>query len=332
MNPSPNIYLAPFQGITTYPYREVYTKYFGGVDKLFTPFFTGNQKPNSLTKRAYEFNYPYQNNIDVVPQILSKDADEISRFAQFCKAKGFQEINWNLGCPYPRVANKKRGSGLLPYPEIIKDILEKAMPEIDIDFSIKCRLGYFYEDEILTLLDIFNTFNISELIIHARIGKQMYDGEVRIEALKRALSKSQITVVYNGDVFSKSDFDSIHNDLKETNHWMIGRGLLIDPFLPVKIKNGEVPMLSEQKEIAYKFITDLYLAYRKRMNDAPQATNVLKELWGFMAYSFNNPHKIFNRIKKTRSFNDYEEAVARIFQDNDWIGSDARLFRMHHQK
>ncbi len=236
MKSIPCIYLAPFQGITTYPYREVYSKYFTGVDKLFTPFFTGNQKPNSLTKRAYEFNYPYQNNIEVVPQILSKDADEISRFAQFCSDKGFKEINWNLGCPYPRVANKKRGSGLLPYPEIIKDILEKVISEIEIKFSIKCRLGYFSEDEILSLINIFNTFNISELTIHARIGKQMYDGEVRIEALKRAISKSQINVVYNGDIFSKSDFDSIHNELKETNRWMIGRGLLVDPFLPAKIK------------------------------------------------------------------------------------------------
>lgn len=332
MTPRPKIYLAPFQGITTYTYRQVYTKYFGGIDKLFTPFFTGNQKPKSITKRAYEFNYTYQNNVEVVPQLLSKDAEEIIRFANFCNEKGFNEINWNLGCPYPRVANKKRGSGMMPYPELVSEILEKVMPRININFSIKCRLGYNSEKEILELLNIFNSFKIFELTIHARIGKQMYDGDVRIEAMKKTLLKSQLDIVYNGDIFSKSDFDLIKNDLQPINKWMIGRGLLADPFLPLKIKNAPVPELPEQKEIAYKFITDLYIAYRNKMNDKPQATSVLKELWSFMAFSFNNPQKVFNSIKKTRSFDEYEEAVATVFHNFDWVGSDGGLFKMHLQE
>ena len=327
-----NIYLAPFQGITTYTYREVYSKYFGGIDKLFTPFFTGNQKPKSLEKRAYEFNFPYQNNVEVVPQMLSKDAVEIARFANFCDDKGFREVNWNLGCPYPRVANKKRGSGMLPYPEMVNEILEKVMPEIDINFSIKCRLGYFSEEEIIDLMDVFNSFKISELTVHARIGKQLYTGDVRIEAMKKAISKSSIDMAYNGDIFSVDDFKEIQNNLETIDNWMIGRGLLVDPFLPMKIKNEHYPDLSEQKEIAYKFITDLYLAYRKKMNGSPQSTGALKELWGFMSYSFPNSQKILNRIKKTRSLDEYEEVVANVFNDNDWVGSDAKLYSMYLNK
>jgi len=324
----PQIYLAPFQGITTYTYREVYTKYFGGVDKLFTPFFTGKQKPNSQLKRAFEFNFTHHNGVEVVPQILSKEPDEIAQFANFCDRKGFSEVNWNLGCPYPRVANKKRGSGILPYPDMISEILEKVMSEIDINFSIKCRLGYFEEDEILKLMDVFNSHKIYELTIHARIGKQLYAGDVRIEALKRAISKSKIDIVYNGDVFSKNDFERISDNIKLDN-WMIGRGLLADPFLPIKIKNEYTPELLEQKELAYKFITDLYLAYRKKGNNKPQSIGVVKELWGFMAYSFNNPQKVFNTIKKAKSFDEYEEIVAAVFRNYDWVGSDAGLYKLH---
>lgn len=329
MNSQTHIYLAPFQGITTYTYREVYSKYFGGIDKLFTPFFTGNQKPKSLEKRAYEFNFPYQNNVEVVPQMLSKDAVEIARFANFCDDKGFKEVNWNLGCPYPRVVSKKRGSGMLPYPEMVNEILKKVIPEIDINFSIKCRLGYFEEDEILDLMDVFNSYNISELTIHARIGKQLYGGNIRIEAMKKAISKSSIDMAYNGDIFSVADFIELQNNLETIDNWMIGRGLLVDPFLPMKIKNRLVPELTEQKEIAYKFITDLYLAYRKKMNDRPQSTGALKELWGFMSYSFSNSQKIFNSIKKTRSFDEYEEVVANVFQQYEWVGSEAGLYRKY---
>jgi tRNA-dihydrouridine synthase len=328
MTKQPQIYLAPFQGITTYTYREVFSKYFDGVDKLFTPFFTGKQKPNSQSKRAFEFNFTHQNGIEVVPQMLSKEPDEIAHFANFCHKKGFNEVNWNLGCPYPRVANKKRGSGMLPYPELVNEILEKVIPNIDINFSIKCRLGYFEETEILELMDVFNSYNIHELTIHARIGKQLYAGEVRIEALKKAILKSELDIVYNGDIFTSADFDNTRNNI-ELNNWMIGRGLLVDPFLPTKIKNMVVPELSEQKEIIYKFITDLYLAYRKKGNNKPQSIGVVKELWGFMAYSFSNPQKVFNAIKKAKSFDDYEEIVAAIFRNYDWVGSDAGLYKKH---
>ena len=33
-----HIYFAPLEGITTYPYRNLHHKYFGGVEKYFTPF------------------------------------------------------------------------------------------------------------------------------------------------------------------------------------------------------------------------------------------------------------------------------------------------------
>ena len=327
MNSKTSIYLAPFQGITTYTYREVYTKYFGGVDKLFTPFFTGIQKPNSLAKKAFEFNFSTQNNVEVIPQMLSKDALEITKFANFCDKKGFKEVNWNLGCPYPRVANKKRGSGMLPYPEMVGEILGQVMPNINIKFSIKCRLGYFSEDEILSLMKVYNSFGISELTIHARLGKQLYKGEVKIDAFNKALALSNIPVVYNGDIFSKADFNNFNSKLAETNTWMIGRGLLVDPFLPMKIKGLNDISLEEQSDIIYRFITDIYLAYRKKNSNRLQSIGVVKKLWGSLAYSFDEPQKIFSRIKKTTSFDDYEEVIAKVFKDYNWLGSEGELYK-----
>lgn len=321
MDTIPKIYQAPFQGITTYTYREVYTNYFGGVDKLFTPFFTGVHKSKSLEKKAAELNFTHQNGIEVVPQVLSKDADEILRFADVCQNKGFKEINWNLGCPFPRVANKKRGSGILPYPEMVNSILEKTMPRLDIDFSIKCRLGYFSEEEIIELMDVFNLYEISEITIHARIGKQLYTGDVRLEAFKDALGKSKADIVYNGDIFSKKGFEKYNTDFKTVNKWMIGRGMLYNPFLPAIVKGLHIPDAEGQKHIIYKFTTDLYLAYRKKMNHRLQAINVMKEFWAYLSHSFENPQKVFNAIKKTKSFNDYEEAVAETFIKYNWIGS-----------
>jgi len=318
MKQNTNIYLAPFQGITGVVYRKIYARHFGGIDKYFTPFFTHPLHDKSPAVKAGELDFVHHGHAAAVPQILSKDATEILAFARFCKEKGFGEVNWNMGCPFARVANKKRGAGLLPYPGLVKNILNGFMPEIPVSFSVKCRLGYYDPAEILDLIPLFNRFGISELIIHARIGKQLYKGGVLDDEFARALEISTVPVVYNGDIFTVQDFQKASFRFPEINAWMIGRGILIDPFLPEDIKG--IANTWNRKPVIRKFVDDLYYAYRKRMNDRLQAINVMKELWGYLSQSFDDPLKTFNTIKKTKTFDDYEDAVNRIFKLFEWQG------------
>lgn len=320
MSESPKIYLAPFQGVTGIVFREVYSKYFKGIDKLFTPFFTSIQKQKSLSNRAKEIEQTQHHAVEVVPQVLSKDADEIIRFAVFCEEKGFKEINWNLGCPFPRVAMKKRGSGMLPYPDLAHGILEKVFAEIDIEFSIKCRLGYESETEIHALMPVFDQFPLSELIVHARLGKQLYKGEVDLSSFESLIGKSMNPLVYNGDIFTIHDYKNLNSRFKKIDTWMIGRGLLYDPFLPQDIKSGIIVSSVDRKTTIHQFITDLYLAYRKYLNDSLRAIGIMKEYWEYLAVSFDEPNKVFNKVKKVKTFDEYEDAVNIIFRDFEWFG------------
>lgn len=314
------LYLAPFQGITGHVYREQYTLHFGGIDKLYTPFFTSIHKQKSLERKGNKIAQTSQHGIELVPQVLSKDANEIIRFANYCKERGFNEINWNLGCPYPRVANKKRGSGILPFPEMVDEILGKVMPSVNLDFSIKCRLGYFSPDEIEKLMPVFNRFNISELTIHARIGKQLYSGEVDMDSFTKAMAISEIPVVYNGDIFSVKSFNSISSRFPSLLSFMIGRGLLMDPFLPADIKRIELQGIDDRKTLIRKFVDNLYYAYRKDKNDNLHVIGTMKEFWSHLSCSFNMPGKVFGLIKKTKSFDAYEIAVNQVFEKFNWIG------------
>lgn len=318
--------MAPFQGITGAVFRELYTQYFAGVDKLFTPFFSGIYKKKNLTTRSDELDQINHNNIPLIPQILSKDADEMLRFGEFCAEKEFTEINWNLGCPYPRVANKKRGSGMLPHPEMVAEILSRLQEQLPVQLSVKCRLGYYSSDEIFELIPVFNQFKISELVIHARIGKQLYKGNVDKDTFIKCIEISEVPLVYNGDIFSVGDLAAFKKEFPVIQNWMIGRGLLIDPFLPGDIKSSIVNY-DNRKAVAEKYVIDLYLSYRKKMNDRLQAINVMKELWGFLCYSFNQPEKAFGRIKKCKSFDDYEQAVSDVFKNHDWVGSEAEHYK-----
>jgi len=323
----PAIYLAPFQGITTFAYREVYSKHFPCIDKLFTPFFTNVQTSGGVALKARELEIISHNQVEVVPQVLSKDGAEMLRFIRFCHERGHREVNWNLGCPYPRVARKQRGSGLLPHPDLVRSTLDEVVPCSPIKLSVKCRLGYEDDQDIFNLLPVFNEYGISELTVHTRIGKQLYGGQADWAIIPKILENLKIPFVYNGDIFSVEDYLRFTQMFPEVKTLMIGRGLLTDPLLPCKIKGVYEYNLPEQQLKIKRFIEDLYLTYRKQMNDRPQVIPVLKELWRHLSFGFEDPVKVFNCIKKTNTLDDYESGVAKVFSEYQWVGSERQLLK-----
>lgn len=324
----PKIYFAPFQGITTQVFRAVYARHFIGVDKLFTPYFSNFEPgcklpPRKLTALKNQF----ENGIEVVPQVLSKSAHEILWLAKCCEELGFKELNWNLGCPYPQVASKKRGAGLLPYPGLLDEILDKVFSEINIAFSVKCRLGYASADELKAFVPVFNRYPISELTLHARIGKQLYSGQPDMEAFAEALTLIKQPLVYNGDIFSREDYNHFSSRFPSINLLMLGRGVLRNPFLPMLIKGIELP--EDPKTIIRQFVDELYLAYREERDDNPSVLNAMKEYWAYLAESFDDPLRVFRKIRKAKKFADYEEAVADIFDTFKWEESDSSSPQKH---
>ena len=312
--------LGPFQGITDAPFRNVFKKHFGGIDKYYTPFFTGIQKDHAKNLQVEEID-PTCNDVETLtPQILSTDAEEILRFASQCKELGYKEINLNMGCPFPRVANKKRGSGLLPYPEKIEAMLNAVFERIDLNFSIKCRLGYFNPDEIVPVIDIFNQYPLSELIIHPRIGKQLYKGEADVKRFAELIPMIKAPLVYNGDIVSVDSFERIRKQVQPVNEFMLGRGLLANPFLAEEIKkNGEFNEFSEpvrqKKDRLHAYVMDLYEDRLHHAGGSPKVLGRMKELWSYLMYSFDEPQDIWRKIKKINALKEYEEAVDAIFQE-----------------
>ncbi|MFH1121947.1 MAG: tRNA-dihydrouridine synthase [Bacteroidota bacterium] len=320
MNGLPSVYFAPFQGITTAVFRQVYARHFKGVDKLYTPYFANFEPGHALSPaKRLALKNQSEYGIEVVPQVLSKSVAEINWLAQVCEQLGFKELNWNLGCPYPQVAGKKRGSGLLPYPDLVEEILEKVMQNINLRFSVKCRLGYFSPREMDSLVPVFNRYPVSELTIHARIGKQLYSGETNLNAFASAASSLKIPLVYNGDIFSRKDHLEFRRQFPDIHHLMLGRGILYDPFLPALVKGIELP--SDLKAHIRRFMDELYIACRVEREDNPSVLNAMKEYWAYLAESFSEPVRVFRKIKKAKNFDAYDEAIESIFDDYQWIGT-----------
>ena len=327
--------LGPFQGITDAPFRNVFKRHFGGIDKFYTPFFTGIHKEDHAKNLQGEEIDPKCNDVETLtPQILSTDAEEILRFAKQCKQLGYKEINLNMGCPFPRVANKKRGCGLLPYPDKVEAMFERIFEEIDINFSVKCRLGYFSPDEIEAIIPIFNRFPLSELIIHPRIGKQLYKGEADVERFKSLIPYINIPLVYNGDIVSVESFNRIRETVQSVDQFMLGRGILANPFLAEDIKASVIARheaiqnkcldcfvvpprndAKRQTERLHAYIIDLYEDRLHHAGGSPKVLGRMKELWSYLMNSFEEPQVVWRKIKKINVLKEYEDAVELIFKE-----------------
>ena len=194
------LYLAPLRGFTDYIYRNTFIRHFDGFDGALAPFIptvtADRVKPSHFRDILPENN----STLPIVPQIISNRSADFINLAVRLFDLGYSSVNWNLGCPFPMVAKKKRGSGLLPYPERIDDFLDKTVSSIPNRLSIKTRLGRRKIADIIELMPIFNRYPLAEIIIHPRTGIQMYDGKTDLDTFERCLAQSDHRVIYNGDI------------------------------------------------------------------------------------------------------------------------------------
>ena len=310
----PFLYLAPLQGVTDAQFRTVFHHHFSGFDAAIAPFI--NPQRHSGFKEKWLTDVFPENNpgLPIIPQLLNTNAEDFLALAGRLQDLGYTHINWNLGCPVPMVAKKKRGSGLLPYPEMIIALLEKVMPRLKMKLSIKTRLGYASTHEILALLPQLDAFPLKEIIIHARLGKQLYTGQVDLETFALCHEHSRHELVYNGDITDIEIFRTLTERFPWVNRWMIGRGVLADPFLAMSLK-GQCGSAQDRSQKLKEFHMDLYQGYRQRFSGPGHLLGRMKQLWLYLIASFPQKQKILKRITKASTERDYLLAVDEIFRN-----------------
>ena len=317
---SDTLILAPMQGITDHIFRNTHHKHFGAFHEMMAPYILahGEKAPRqNILKKIFQHQLT---EFKLVPQLLGNDANAMIIFCNQLQEIGYTEVNWNLGCPYEFVTKKKRGSGLLPHPDIIKQILKDLFPQIKVDFSVKIRLGLSDQNEIYAVLDVLNHFPIKEIIIHPRTADQKYDGKVFLEEFKKYLQITKHQVVYNGDIYTKDDFLSYKNMFPTIHRWMIGRGVLINPLLPSLILEKSSKSKEERYNQFIAFYNDIYQQYKQKIRNSSRLLNRTKEIWSYQSQAFDKSEEVFNTIKNIHDVHQLEETVKSLPAQFKWLG------------
>jgi tRNA-dihydrouridine synthase B len=313
--PDLKLYMAPIRGVTDHVFRNAFAEHFGGFDLAVAPFIP-SKRDNSVKKKYVRDLWPENNPaMPVIAQILSNAATDFVILANYIYDLGYQTVNWNLGCPYPMVANKKRGSGLLPHTDRIHEFLEYAIPRLKGYLSIKLRLGWQTHEDIFRLIPVLNQFPVKELIIHPRTGIQRYHGKPDLDALDQCLGQVHHPVVYNGDIRTLGDFRRLSLRFGNLDRWMIGRGAIADPFLPMTIKAGK----NDVRDRAYlmkRFHDTLVDRYMVILDGPGHVLNKMKGLWQYFSLFFPDCGTALKKIKKSRTPEQYRERVEMLFDEH----------------
>ncbi|OVE68986.1 diguanylate cyclase [Clostridium diolis] len=314
-------YLAPMEGITEYIYRNSCEKFFGNVDKYFTPFIVPNESRSLKTKELVDVLPENNKGMNIVPQILTNDVEGFINTSRKLQQLGYSEVNLNLGCPAKTVVSKNRGSGFLAKREELDSFLDEIFKMDDMKISIKTRIGKDNPEEFYELIKIYNKYPLEELIIHPRTQKDFYGNKPNLNVFRDALSLSNNQVCYNGDIFTINDYNKLLTDFPEVNTVMLGRGILANPGLINIIKNNIVI----NKNILKDFHDEILNRYIEVFPEDTYAINRMKELFGYMIYIFSDNKEYVKKIRSAQKLSDYTEAVQSLFTEQEII-KEAGLF------
>ncbi|MDD2962037.1 MAG: tRNA-dihydrouridine synthase family protein [Muribaculaceae bacterium] len=298
-----DIYSAPLQGFTEAIWRRLHNNIFGGISKYYAPFMRiehGEIRKKDIRDIAIENNQ----GLNIIPQILASKPDNAKRTTEHIISLGYKEIDINIGCPFPPITNKKQGAGMLCYPELVIEMLkELTQYKNDIQFSIKARLGLKADNELINLIPEIEKFKPTELTIHPRIAKQQYTGDILINQFDEIYNATSIPIVYNGDILTVDNINSIVMKYPKLKAIMIGRGLLYNPALAREYQNGKKLEIAE----FMTFSNQIYNYYKDTLQGDSHILAKIKPFWNY-APDFID-HKTTKLIKKSSSLAKYENAV-----------------------
>lgn len=271
--------LAPMQGLTEVLFRRVYEECFPGALPLaVSPFIALTRNLRFSTDNAQIRDVMPEKNlgsIPVIPQILGKEPEEFVMLANHLYGMGYDEVNWNMGCPMRAVTAKHRGCGLMAHPDEVRTILDAVVPRLKGQLSVKVRLGLKDKEEIFAMVPVLNDYPLRSVTVHPRLGRQQYTGVPDLDTFGQVLPLIKHPVIYNGDLCTPDDIRRIRQRFPQVADLMVGRGILYRPTLPQEA-SGQCPAGTKH------FIRRLMKAIRANIPYEEAVVRKTKEYWSLL--------------------------------------------------
>ena len=275
------IYSAPLQGFTEAVWRNVHAAVFGGIDGYYTPFlrYEHGEIRNKDIRDIERKNNSVEN---LVPQVIAATPDEMRPLLNLIAGEGYSRVDINMGCSFPLQMRKRHGAGLLPYPELVAELMKEVAQHPEVSFSVKMRLGCNSKDEWKELMPILNDAPLRHVTMHPRLGIEQYKKSVDVDAFTEFYTACKHPVIYNGDLNSLADINRVEQLFPGLKGIMLGRGLLANPALGVEYRTGRELTNAELGNLVRQMHDALMRELTPRLQGNTQFLSKMKPYWEYL--------------------------------------------------
>ncbi len=178
-------------------------------------------------------------------QLFGSDPQIIADMAKRIEERPFSVLDFNMGCPVPKVVNNGEGSALMKNPALVREILSALVKAVKKPVTVKIRKG-FDEGHCngVEIAKIAEDCGVAAIAVHGRTREQYYSGHADWDIIRQVKAAVRIPVIGNGDVDSPRAAKEM---LQQTgcDGVMIGRAAQGNPWIfrdtVSFLENGTVP-------------------------------------------------------------------------------------------
>lgn len=220
--------LAPMAGITDLPFRLICRRLGCGLTVSEMVSAKGLLYKNVKTTEMLRIDAGER---PTAIQLFGSVPAELAEAARLVEASGADIIDFNMGCPVPKIVNNGEGSALMKNPQLAHDILAAMVQAVKIPVTVKFRAGW--DDAHRNAVEIAKAAEaagVSAVAVHGRTRQQFYEGKADWQIIAEVKKAVSVPVFGNGDIFTVADGLRMREETG-CDGLMIGRGADGNPWL-----------------------------------------------------------------------------------------------------
>ncbi len=260
------VFLAPMAGVTDTAYRILAREM--GCELVYSEMVS-DKGINYRNTHTLEMLHTEPAERPIAMQLFGAEPESVARAAQYVESLGCADIlDFNMGCPAPKVVKNHEGSALMKEPRQAFAILSALRKAVRLPVTVKMRLGWDDDSiNVLELARLAEQAGMDAIAVHGRTREQFYRGQADWETIAAVKQAVSIPVIANGDVRTCADLARIFA-VTGCDGVMIGRAAQGNPwifrrfreFLQTGVELPE-PSLAERGEIILRHL-DMLLQFK----------------------------------------------------------------------